>query len=322
MNYTEVSVPREFAREELIAYLHENSELLTLPAPTLFTGYVIADRHGWVDRTTKAGLSINNIAQAVYQRLQDNKRAEVRNVTVQDSETMHLYNAYVPLKCKMIIVEEIIDLIRKGVLVQVKFKRQNAMNYDFDFGFDTDFVMLTDYGTSFIQDTSSSPFFTDKYIDLLQTLAPLDKELYNYLREGLACLNNGLNRASAILLRAAIEHTLGLLITSTKEAIKDSSQRSMFDTNIRKARNTIEERAEVVFKKLESTVELVPDSDYFRGMIRNRLRAAFHSIRDLGGRAVHTSNLIEAKEVSDHYTLYSSSVYAIVMQIITYHSSL
>src|SRR5262249_52135823 len=274
------------------------------------------------DSTNKAGISINEIADSVYQRLITSGQAGVENISVNDSENMHVYNSYIPIKCKTTLVEEIMELISQGLLIQIKFKRLNPMNYDFSFDLTSDQVILTEYGLQFLKDTHVLPYFADQYLDLLRRIAEPDRDLQNYLSEGIACLRHHLSRASAILLRAAIEHTLAKLIESTRRAIQDSAEQSMFDQNIRRARNNIEDRAEAVFRKLESTAGLIPDSDYFRGIVRNRLRAAFHSIRDLGGKAVHTAEPIEQREVLDHYTLFSSSVYPPVMTIIAHHDQI
>jgi len=227
---------------------------------------------------------------------------------------------YIPLRVKTIILEEVFELIRMGVLIPIKFTPTNpGMNFDFQHDFLQGAIILTEYGVHFISQDVNIPYFADDYINTLRKTAEPDEEIKGYVSEGLTCLRNHLGRAAAILLRLAAEHTLAQLIESTKNTISSEQERRAFSDRIRKANIVIEQRAEVTFQKLESSNGLIPDKDYFRNMVSKRLRAAFHSIRDLGGTAAHLSGVIQLGEVRDHYTLFASSVYPITMQIIQYH---
>jgi len=256
---------------------------------------------------------VNTFIGEVYERLVSSGKAKRLVKPVNDSTIMNAYNAYFPLQIKTFILEEIFALVNAGILIQAKFKPQHpGINFDFVFDFGTDFVMLTERGVRFLTEEPAIPYFAEQYLDRLRQTAEPDDELKGYLSEGLACLRNHLGRAAAVLLRLAAEHTLNLLIDSTKSAIKNARECSSLERNINKARMNIEERAEAVFRKLESKQELVPHKD----AVTNCLRPAFHSVRVLGGRAAHLSAPIQLEEVRDHYTLYASSVYAVMMEII------
>jgi hypothetical protein len=58
-----------------------------------------------------------------------------------------------------------------------------------------------------------------------------------------------------------------------------------------------------------------------RDTVTNRLRPAFHAIRDLGGKAAHLASSFDRQDVRNHYTLYASSVFAPVMEIIDHQGS-
>jgi len=317
MSFTRIEVPRDWVREEVLIYLRENRENFVLSQPERWPrspGMVQA----WSDHTSKVGRSLNEFVNEVYERLFSSGKARCTLVPVNDSIVMNAHNAYYPTRVKFLILEETFELIRAGVLISVKFELERPLSYDFEFDFGKGWVVLTDYGARFVTETLVSPYFVEQYFDVLRQAAEPDDELKGYLSEGLACLRNHLGRAAAILLRLAAEHTLNLLIDSTKASIQDAKKRNSLEQKVKRAGMRIEERAEVIFRKLESEPGLVPHKD----AVTNRLRPAFHSIRDLGGRAAHLSFPIRLEEVRDHYTLYASSVYTITMKIIQHQEAM
>jgi hypothetical protein len=315
MSYTRLEISRSLVRAEILDYLRENQCRLVLSEPPA----TIAPDWQWFEATGKTGISVNDFANTIYERLVESGKAKQTVVPVTDSTVMNAYNAYFPLYIKTVILEEILDLVRLGILIQVGFKAQRpGINFDFEFDLGKGVVMLTEQGIRFLTEEPDIPYFAEKYFDRLRQTGEPDDELKGYLAEGLACLRNHFGRAAAILLRLAAEHTLSLLTNSTLAVIQDPRERSSLERNINKARMNIEERAEAIFRKLESEQRLVPHRD----VVTNRLRPAFHSIRDLGGRAAHLSAVIQLDEVTDHYTLYASSVYTVVMAIIQHQNGL
>lgn len=314
MKYTRIEVSRDLVRDAILNYLRENRQRLVLSPPPSCFGADLS----WFETTKRIGISVNTFIGEVYERLVSSGKAKCTVIPVNDSTIMNAYDAYFPLQIKTFILEEIFELINVGILIQVEFKPQDpGRNFNFIFDFGTDFVMLTERGVRFLTEEPAIPHFAEQYLERLRQTAEPDDELKGYLSEGLACLRNQLGRAAVILLRLAAEHTLNLLIDSTMSAIKNTRERSSLERNINRARINIEKRAEVVFRKLESKQGLAPHKD----TLTNRLRPAFHSIRDLGGRAAHLSAPIQLEEVRDHYTLYVSSVYAVIMEIIQHQKS-
>jgi hypothetical protein len=269
------------------------------------------------------GVSTNDLVDKIYLQLTESEAARLTKVPVDDSTVMNAYDAYVPLQTKTLILAEIFELIRAGVLMQVRLTpKSEGVNFDFEFNFNTGYLILTIYGVQFLVEELLPPYFSEAYLERLKKVSDPDEELQGYLSEGLACLRSHLGRASAILLRIAAEHMLNVLVESTQMSIKQDKEQQKFKGKIRSAGIKIEERAEVVFKKLESSTVLIPDKPYFRNMISHRLRPAFHSIRDLGGKAAHLASAIQLEEVADHYTVYASTVYPIIVKIIEYQKTL
>jgi hypothetical protein len=316
MNYTQIEVSRDLVRDELFSYLRESQHNLGLSQPPRITGASGI----WAETTGQVGFSVNKFVNEIFERLLSSGKANAINVPVNDSTIMSAYEAYYPLQIKTLILEEIFELVQGGVVIKAKFKRESTLNFNFEFDLITDILILTEYGAQFISEEPVVPYFVERYLERLRKIAELDEILQGYLAEGLACLRNHLGRASAVLLRLAAEHTLAKLIDSM-EASMQEKEAQKFKGQVRKAGIKIEERAEVAFRKLEASTELLPKK-YSKSMVSNRLRPAFHSIRDLGGRAAHLSSHISLEEVKDHYALYVTSVYAIAMEIAEYQKTI
>jgi hypothetical protein len=318
MSYTQVEISRAVIRDALIAYLRANRGRLVLPQPREKSPDPARE---WFDATRQIGMSVIELAGEVYRIVVASDTTRQTVVSVSSSGVMNAFEAYLPVQNELIILEEILDLVHTGVLMQVKLSPQRPGAYDFVFSCDTDRVLLTIFGQQVLDEDRIQPYFTESYLSGLHQIEKLDPTLEGYLSEGLVCLRNHLTRAAAILLRTAAEYTLELLIQSTLASLKPAEQQK-FKSDIRNAGTNIEKRGEAVLRKLESSAVLLPRGSNALGKVRCRLRAAFHSIRDLGGTAAHLASPIQPAEVTDHYTLYASSVYPIVVEIIQHHRTL
>lgn len=310
MSYIQIDVSRDLARSELLACLKEHVPNMRLPEPA---DRAINTAQDWYDRTTTAGMPVDAIAKEVLERLVSSGKAVRTEVSVNDSSIMSAHSAYQPLRAKMLIVEEIAELIRMGVLFPVQFNPEKPrLNYNFELGFGGHAVMVTEYGVRYLAESSTIPYYAEDYLSQLRQAAEPDEELVGYLSEGLACLRHHLPRAAVMILRLAAEHSLSRLIESTTASLSEGKERQAFERRIRRAGIRIEQRAEALFRKLESS----PETKQWRNAVRNRLRPSFHAIRDLGGRAAHAGDTITGKDASDHYVLFTDSVYGIIMRII------
>lgn len=320
MSYKKIEVSRDLVRDQLLRYLRTNLQRLLLPEPV---GTPLGTARQWFERTKKAGRPVNDLASDVFEQLTSLRIATVTDVPVYDGGEMNAYDAYYPLRIKMVIVEEIVELVRMGVLMPVGLNpTRPGMNYDFKLDLGSGSVMLTEYGVRYLDNECAVPYFAEEYIERLAHRAEPDEELKGYVSEGLACLRSHLPRASAMLLRLAAEHILNSLVESTISSIGPDKELQNFRRRIRKAGISIEKRGEVVLGKLESSNPLMPADKHFRKMVSNQLRPALHSIRELGGRAAHMSSTVDLGDVSDHYTLFANSVYPIVMRVIQHQGGL
>lgn len=311
MHYSEMKIPREVIREALLNYLRENINQLRLSPPAHFTG---ADRI-WFDGTRATGKRLPIVIEQVYENLLASKKILTSDVPVNDSTLMHAYNAYHPLRIKEYILEELMELVRIGILLQMRFKPTDPdRNFDFTFETPSETVMLSDFGIRFLQAQTASPYFIEAYLGKLDEISSLNDELRGYLSEGMMCLRHQLARASALLLRLAAENTLTRLIDEVQNALPSKPQKDKFKASIRNAGIRIEERAEIVFQALEHG-ELLQNNNRLRDDMRHQLKAAFHSIRASGGRAAHLSDRIEASSVADNYVLFANSVYPIMASL-------
>lgn len=317
MFYQEIEVSRSNIRSCLLEQLRINLGRLTLPEPPNVIG---ADRR-WISMASAVGITFDELVNEIFDRLLEEGQAIVTQVPVSDSTIMNARNAYIPFHIKIVILEELYQLIRMGILLPVSYERLSEMSFDLRFVPTSGSVTITQFGARYLSEEPIPPHFTEPYLERLRNVAEPDEELQGYLSEGLACLRNHLPRSSAILLRLAAEHILSLLIASTELAILDRQvPRDNFRRDLNRVRTSLLARAEVVFERLETMPDLLPE--YFLSELRNRLRPAFHSIRSLGNNAAHISAHIQIEEVAENYTLYASSVYSIIMMIISHQESL
>lgn len=321
MNYTQREVRHDLVRAEVLSYLLENRDKF------IFSGLqedAIARGDGlaaskWQEHVSQVGMSLPEFVDDVYERLHKSGKVICTPKPVSDSIVANTCDTYYATRITYLILDEIVDLVRCGVLVELKFSTPARSTGSLDFKLQSGRLMLTEYGYQFVADPLIVPYFAEEYLDLLRRTQEPDDVLQGYLSEGLACLRHRLNRAAAVLLRLAAEHTLQLLIDSTIAALGNRpKEQAKLEGKIKSAGLRIQDRAEAIFRKLESAADLAPAA----ADIRNRLRAAFHSVRRLGGRAAHLSETIRSNEIRDHYSLFASSIYSIVMGIIKHQEAL
>jgi hypothetical protein len=314
LSFRQIEADRNLVRSEVIEYLRDNEQRMSLRPPPPTPDAALA----WRDQTCAAGKPLSELVDDVYERLLSSGKATVTLVRVNASTIMHAYDAYYPARTKFLILQEVSELIRTGVLVEVRFFAERPkLSYDCGLKFGAGHVVLTEYGSRYLTEAGIVPHSAEQYLSVLRQIKEPDDVLVGYTTEGLACLRHHLFRAAAILLRAASEHTLDSLVDSTLQSLGSEKERQSLERRIRHAGIRIEQRAEVVSAKLESAQGLVPHRD----TVTNRLRPAFHAIRELGGKAAHLASSFDRQDVRNHYTLYASSVFAPVMEIIDHQGS-
>lgn len=311
-NYEKLEISHDMVRDEILMYLKEEQTRLVLLEPTAPQW-----GRGWVENSQKLGRGINELIEEIYRRLSSTNKIRRTGITVNNTNELTAFNYYYPVLIKTSILEELTEFIRAGILIQMKYKVKNQMDFDLEFDLSADRLLLTNFGRKLISGQSQLPYFAESYLNRLRNDYDPDEELTAYLSEGLACLRNGLGRASAILLRLAVEHVVNLLAKSIEKTLESNrAEKEKFIGDIRKVGVSIEKRIEVILNKLEHGQDLIPSESYFREEIKNGFRATLHSTRRLGGKAAHLASPIELEHVQEHYTLFASTIYPIAMKII------
>lgn len=133
-----------------------------------------------------------------------------------------------------LLMEVIWSLIIQGVLVP-GFNDSNP---------NLPFVRLTEYGRHCVQEQRILPHDPDGYLrEFREAIPGVDTTISDCVSECLQCYIRGLYRAAAVMLGAASEQAVLLLIESCAQSIGDQPRRERFLTEI--------ERAQSIFKKFQ-----------------------------------------------------------------------
>jgi hypothetical protein len=304
VNFTELSVDRGIVRDEILAYIRDNPNTFIFHVKRPGDGI---DPRTWVQYVTTSGMDTISFIIEVYRRLMAGGKISTTSIPTYSSQVVAVQNSFFELYLKEIIFEEMMALVRMGVLAQARVVNPDSRNWECFMLPDSSRIMLSEYGIKFIENAQTTPYYIEEYFARLQQVAEPDDELKGYLSEGLACLRNNLARAAAILLRLAAEHILNLLTQAIIDKMPDEKRKQEHQQKIRQAGIKIEERAEVNFKVLDSNSLFLPNSP-LKERLNNELRPAFHGIRILGGSAAHLSNPVDIAQVRNYYTLFADGV--------------
>lgn len=157
------------------------------------------------------------------------------------------------------------------------------------------FLRLTDHGKSFI--SSGEPLFYDpeEYIDNLLKIVPnLDSVISQYALESLRCFRQNLMFASAVMIGAAAERGILLLI----EAVRDSEK----DTKKRKNLTSLIERPNIpkIFEAIRNTINFQiaqkPIPYKVHEGITEHLLSLYEMIRVQRNDAVHPTHANVSRE--------------------------
>jgi hypothetical protein len=320
MDVIRLDSSRQLIREEILDYFELHSESFTISQPEPYFNVQV-----WIAYITQKGKELDIVIEEIFKRLENSDRMKSVKIPAFDSGTASAFTHYSKTLILMKIYEEIMELIRAGILLRVNLGTK-LPSYEVTFAPNQgdrripEKIFLTEYGEKFIKNRLAIPYYAERYITRLAQVAEPDEELKGYLLEGFACMRAELPRAAAIILRLAAEHMLEKLIQSTVASIEES-RRTEFESKIRSYKVRIEARADTLFKRLESDERLRPPEP-LKGAMSNQLVPAFHVIRDLGGRAAHLSEVIQMEDVRDAYSLFGNSVYKVIIGVVTYHNNL
>jgi len=104
------------------------------------------------------------------------------------------------------------------------------------------FLRLTEYGRSCVEADRILPHDPDGFLREFHKAIPnADPSVVEYLQESLQCYIHGLNKAAAVMLGAASEQAILLLIDSCGESISNEAEKRRFESDI--------ENAQSIFRK-------------------------------------------------------------------------
>jgi hypothetical protein len=150
------------------------------------------------------------------------------------------------------------------------------------------FIRLTDYGRRCIEKEGVLPHDPDRYLDdFRQNIPNADPVIVEYLTESLQCFLRDLQRAAAVMLGAASEKAVLLLIDSYVGAVSDPTRKGQTESQLVKAPS--------IYKKFEVFEKGFPaaKADMPKTLTENTdslLRGVFDLIRNSRNEAGHPAS--------------------------------
>ena len=204
-----------------------------------------------------------------------------------------------------LLMEVIWSLIIQGVLVP-------GLN---DSNPNLPFLRLTEYGRSCVQQQRILPHDPDGYLrDFHRAIPQVDATVTDYLSESLQCYIRGLYRAAAVMLGAASEQAVFLLIESCAQAIADVTAKQSFIAEFERAQSIF--RKFQVFQNRLSLVRSQMPRDV-RENLDSLLQGVFDLIRNSRNDAGHPAlgGHVSRDEMYSHLRLfvpYCERIYALI----------
>jgi hypothetical protein len=164
-----------------------------------------------------------------------------------------------------LVTEVIWSLIIQGVLVP----GLNAANPNFPF------IRLTEYGRQCVEENRLLPHDPDGYLrEFYKSVPDSDATVLEYLTESLQCYIHGLHRASAVMLGAASEQAILLLIDGCADSITDAQTKERFKSDVDRA-SSIFRKYEIFEKRFSTIKSIVPKP------LTNNVDSSLHGVFDL-----------------------------------------
>ena len=150
------------------------------------------------------------------------------------------------------------------------------------------FLRLTDYGERCVREQQILPHDPDGYLrDFFGAVPSADPVILEYLSEALQCYLRDLNRAASVMLGAASEKAVLLLIESYIGAVADTSRRAQVAGQVEKA-SSIFRKYEVFEKGFVQIKANLPKQ--FTDNVDSLLRGVFDLIRNSRNEAGHPAS--------------------------------
>ena len=168
------------------------------------------------------------------------------------------------------------------------------------------FLRLTEYGKRCVDEDRILPHDPDGYLREFHKAVPAaDSSVVEYLQESLQCYIHGLNKAAAVMLGAASEQSVLLLIESCGESIGDAGEKRRFKSDIEKAQSIYRKFA-AFDKHLVRVKDSLPIP--LKENLDSQLRGVFDLIRSSRNDAGHPArgSQVDRDAVYSHLRLFIS----------------
>jgi len=155
------------------------------------------------------------------------------------------------------------------------------------------FVRLTEFGSEVVSDRSPSYYDPGGYLDVLRASTPnLDPGIEQYVIEGLHCFRQRLFFAAGVMLGAAAEKSVLLLLQSIRDAAADQQEREDLSRLLERG------RMPTIYKAIQDKIEALVKAQTLPYAVHQgcteHLLSLFEMIRVQRNEAVHP----EAGQVS------------------------
>jgi hypothetical protein len=177
------------------------------------------------------------------------------------------------------------------------------------------FLRLTEYGGRCVESDRILPHDPDGYLREFQKAVPgVDPSITEYLQESLQCYIHGLHKAAAVMLGAASEQAVLLLVDSCANSIGNPEEKRRFDSDIERSQSIFRKYA-VFEKRLAAVRATMPRS--LTDNLDSLLRGVFDLIRSSRNDAGHPASggQVDRDAVYSHLRLfipYTQRVYGLI----------
>jgi len=240
------------------------------------------------------GLLMQALRQAGWSQVADleigvgNLKAKMQGIAQQQRGFVSDGRAYLERGEASLINELIWTFIIQGILVP----GTNDSNQGWPF------LRLTDYGQRCVQENQILPHDPDGYLkDFLREVPSADPVIQEYLSEALQCYLRDLNRAASVMLGAASERTVLLLIDAYIGSIADANKQVQLRSQVDKA-NSIFRKFEIFDKGFAHIKLGLPKQ--ITDNVDSLLRGVFDLIRNSRNDAGHPASGISVSRDTNY----------------------
>ena len=240
------------------------------------------------------GLLMQAMRQAGWSQVADleiaagNLKAKMQGVTPQQRGFVSDGRGYLERGEATLINELIWSFIVQGILVP----GTNDSNQGWPF------LRLTDYGQRCVHEHQILPHDPDGYLkDFLGEIPSADPVVLEYLAEALQCYLRDLNRAASVMLGAASEKAVLLLIDSYVASISDATKQAQVKNQVEKA-NSIFRKFEIFEKGFVHIKANLPKQ--LTDNVDSLLRGVFDLIRNSRNDAGHPASGISVSRDTNY----------------------